>query len=338
MYDALYAYIDGKGIGADGVDALQNALAADVFLADEVFALVWEELVRLDRQRPPIGEFRCGVEQQSLVKKGYGEADLVVKKLVSVSTTGFIHCGSIDRYSGDVHTGFVLSWAGFGSFLKLLLRYRHLVEGHLIIPAASYGWVENTGDEFTASEVTHASIGKDALKALEVNLDVDEIDQRSFESPESGHKTPVGAVEIFLPHLKDIDVETIVRLRGDEQDAFIRYHRYLSAFFHDSSRARDEKSIVECLQQIDEGVRETQASFEGIRKKNLYSGLRFGIGLSTAVLCLFMPHAISEYIRAVVGGATGVAGFEYLASRNKSLEEIRNADFYFPWLLHREKV
>jgi hypothetical protein len=317
------------------VARLQEAVAADSRLGDRIFEHVWKETERLQRFGPSPGEFRCGVEQQGLVKRGDNGADLVIKKLLSMSTTSFIHCGSISRYSGDVHTGYVLSWEGFGSFLRLILRYRNLVEGNLIIPSASYSFVESIGDLYDLDEVTHANIGKDALK---VNLDIDEVEQQFFETPNRGYQAPVGAVEIFLPHLMDISIETIARLRSKEQDAFIRYHRYLSEFFHDSSKISDESSIVECLQRVDEGVRETQALFDGIRKKNLYSGLGVAVGLLSAVLCLFMPHDVAEYIRAVVGGATGAASFKYLASRHQSLTEVRNADFYFPWLLHRERA
>jgi hypothetical protein len=140
-----------------------------------------------------------------------------VKKLLSMSTTSFIRCGSISRYSGDVHDGYMLSWEDFGPFLKFAIRHRPLVEGNMIVPAASYEFTESIGDSCD-DKVTHASVGRDSVK---VNLDIAEIEKQFFEQRDESFKLPVGAVEIYLPHLKDVDIETIVKLRQHERDAFI---------------------------------------------------------------------------------------------------------------------
>jgi hypothetical protein len=331
MYTSLFAYLNEKGILPSGPSCIVKSPAPTDRVADRIFELIHEDLERQAKVGSVPGEFRCGVEQESLLKRGYGDADLVVRKLVSMSTTSFIHCGAISRYSGDVHDGYSASWDAFGQFLSLIFRYRQAVESNLVIPTVSYSFVESIGD-LSDETVTHANFGRDSLN---VNLEIGEIDRQFLETERPAHEVPVGTVDILLPHLKNVSLETIVRLRVNEQESFIRYHRCLSKFFHDASKVTNEQGILDCLLQIDQGIRESEASFNVMRKKNLYSGLGLAVGLSSAVLCLFLPHELAEYIRAVIGGATGVAAFKYLAAQQDSAAEIRKSAFYFPWLLHQ---
>src|SRR5690348_2500162 len=98
MYSALYAYLDNKRIKPTNIDRLDKAIQDDVDLADELFRLVWRELESLPNAPFVPGEFRCGIDHASLEKRESEDMDLVLRKLVSLSTTSFIYCGSIDRY------------------------------------------------------------------------------------------------------------------------------------------------------------------------------------------------------------------------------------------------
>lgn len=335
MYEKLYKTLDKWQEGNESNSLLKvieadKRVDASPRLRTEIIDHVVSTIKAGYPRKPSAHELRCGVEHNGLTKKGVSGADLVVKKLLSLSTTSFIHCGHIHENS---EIGFQQYWNDIVPFLDFVVRYRPLVEENLIVPIASYSFREDIGDFGHRDDVTETQIGKEILH---LNLSIEEIEKQFFESPNLDYKSPPGSVEIFLPHLKTVDMQTIVRLRRDEQDAFIRYHRYLSDFFRDSAVISNERSIVDCLQRIDEGVRETDVALNLLKKKNIYNGLALSVGLSSVALCLFLPSEIAEYIRAVVGGATGVAALHYVASTQDSSAKIKNADFYFPWLLHKE--
>jgi hypothetical protein len=274
-------------------------------------------------------ELRFGVEHRGLTKRWRSGADLAVKKLISLSTTSFVHYGKIHE---DGEHGWQQYWNEIVPFLEFLVRFEPLVRENLVIPTATHSSYYNIGD-FSGDPDDRREEGT-GKEVLHLNFDLEEIEKQFFELRDPNFKPPPGAVEIFLPHLKHVDMQAIVRLRKDERDAFIRYHQYLSNFFRDSAAVNDEGSIVDLLQKIDEGVRKTEATLNRVTKKETYSGSGVAVGLLSMGLGLFMPPDIAEYIRAVVGGATASAGLQYLSSRHASLAEVKDADFYFPWRLH----
>jgi len=333
MYEEVLQLLDRDEFLTDDSDALHEA-----FVKHHLSESLGNQMQSIARRTRTPAEFRCLVEHRSLLDRGPTGSDLVVKKLISLSTTSFIHCGSATEHLGDVHTGYAFSWPEIGNFVKVLRRYESLVRENFIVPAASWTLEDDTNDDnlgprYESLVIKRIDIGK---KDFRLNLEIEEVERQILEIADPTFPPPAGAVEIFLPHLEHVSIDAIVRFRKQEEDAFVRYHRCLSEFFQESGRIKDERSIVECLRKVDEGVRETEAAMRALSRKQVYGGLGIGLGLSCVALCLFLPRDISEYIRAMLGGATGVALFQHLASRQDSTRSPRRADFYFPWLLHRE--
>lgn len=101
----------------------------------------------------------------------------------------------------------------------------------------------------------------------------------------------------------------------------------------ESSAAQNESALNYAMRQVDEGIRDFEEEFKSIGNKNKLKGGGILSGVSSVVLCMFAPPEITEYIRAIIGGATGVGAFNYLANRTESKEKIRRSNFYFPWLI-----
>jgi hypothetical protein len=330
MYESLFKLIDDGKIKNDEILAAVNS---DIDLENKIIVMATHPFKRRNND-----EFRCGIEHISLIKRWDSDADIAIRKLLSISTTTIIHCGTIIEHQGDMHNGYYKYWDGINSFLKIISRYRELVEANFIVPIPSYSFTndDDMGD-FNNPE-DRLNINKEIGKeTLEINLEIEDIKKQFFELSNSENSLPAGSVDIFLPHFKNITTNEIIKLRMNEQNAFIKYHRYLEKFFLDSSRSYNERDILNCLKDIDNGIREIDSIFKIIKKKNLYNSLGVTVGLSCVALCLFMPKEIAEYIRAIVGGATGVATLKYLASKVESFEKIINKEFYFPWLIHRKR-
>src|SRR5437016_1979121 len=115
MYEELYQYLDETHIGEADIDSLLVAINADIHLREKIVWPIRDEIQRVANLKFPKHEFRCGIEHQSLSNKMESDADLIVKKLVSLTTTRFVHCGLINEYAVDVHDGYSLSWSDIGS-------------------------------------------------------------------------------------------------------------------------------------------------------------------------------------------------------------------------------
>lgn len=338
MYREIYKYLEDKGLDNSSEDKLIGILKEDEELRMISQDSAINSLRKLQKYSFPKNEFRCGIEHLSLMKRWNTDADTAIKKLVSMSTTSFIHCGQIVKHIGEYSTDdYGPSWEskGLESFLSFLVRYKKLIQSNIIIPIPSYRYFNtyNSGDFGHPEDIEETDYEKIDKGLLNIDLDLDDIKKQFFETRNSNLDTPIGSVELYLPHLENIDFKTIVKLRKTEEEAFIKYHRHLSDLLNNPSNVKNERTILDCLRKVDEGVRETESSFKAIRANNLYKGLGLGVGLACTSLLLFLDKEIAEYIQAVLGGATGVGGFNYLASRRSSRENARKSDFFFPWLL-----
>ena len=169
---------------------------------------------------------------------------------------------------------------------------------------------------------------------IKVSLDYDELEKQLYEIPSQVGTLPIGAIDLYLPHLATVGIDTLIELRENEEYAFIKFQRMLSEFFRDSHFASNEQKLLHCMQEVDEGVRETEEELSLIAKKRLYSGAGVSVGLIATTLCLYCKPEVAEYVQALVGGATTIAALKHFAMKQEKKGELKRSDFYFPWLVH----
>lgn len=275
------------------------------------------------------------ISHQSLTQQKGANPYTPLKKLVSMTTSSYVHFGNFHRerhYSGHNN-----NWSQAKDFISFLLEHKDLVKDNYLVPTFDHKEVDNADDWGNSDPITEwktytYSTGKEAYK---INLDLSEVKKQFFEIP-SQTKLPFGSVDLFLPHLEKIDFKTIISLRKKEENAFIRYHSYLKDFILKMEGADDERKILYAMEEVDDGIRQVEEKFKIIKSSNAFINSSILVGLASIGLCIFLPEEIVEYIEAVAGGTAGATALKYFSSVKESKLKTKDNDFYFPLMLHQK--
>ena len=343
VYDRLFELLDELEIADDSLPAISAALEAKTWhrntVAQEVFWEIVSNLNPGEFLRSP--GFKMIAQGGSLAKREPQLSGTLVKKFVSMTTSSLFEYGNIENEAGGEGDAInIWDRKAQDSFVQFLLKYRSLVEKNLVVPIAT---IKQTVRDDMGSRLRNdgkrEAVGTSTYhrETFNVSLDYDELYRQLSETP-ARVAPPAGAISLYLPHLANVDLKDIVRLREDEQDAFIRYHRTLSKLFSDSKLAKNEHALLDAMREVDDGIRRTSEAFESVRRSNRYSKIGLAVGITSAALCVVAPEEVAEYLQALVGGATAAAGFKYLSTRQAADDRAKDTDFYFPWRLSKLSV
>jgi hypothetical protein len=188
----------------------------------------------------------------------------------------------------------------------------------------------------------HWFLLKEHLPSLTiVNLSREGLAAQMYERDsglKSGARTPL---YLYLPHLRNVPLETLVDLRRNHSEVFGRFRLTISEFLRKSSSATTEKGILEIMQDTDERIR---AIDDELRKLCTSSVLRAaGIAVEASVgsvLCMFAPAQIAPaqitpILAAFTASRVLTRGLQYFKSRADRKSIVAGESLYFPWLLHR---
>lgn len=145
------------------------------------------------------------------------------------------------------------------------------------------------------------------------------------------------AIRLFLPTLSDIPMATLLKLREDENDTFIRFQHALSGFFKSDPKKDGPASFVEMLESVDYEIRVLNNRFDEIKRKSL--GEVIGLSIMTiGLLSLYLlPSESSKLISQISGITTIPAIVKYITSGDWSTRQLQDSDFYYAWKVGKWK-
>lgn len=333
MYNETYDFLDKIGLHTGNEDEVVKILwesresnAYRRILAEQVSSAINTNLFFMKEIRQLDG-FNLLVNGKPLERRWNKDEGVAVRKMLSFSSVSFIQNGKIVFDRSSPLGGSVPKWhRGVNFFVRFLLKYRSTIERNMIVPFPN---IEQK-DRSMRHTYRHTSFSGSLLP---VDLEYDAVSNQFFESGAEGGARPNAFVTLYLPHVSMLSIDSIVKLREEEKNPFILYQRWLSDFFRKSSEATTEQVLLDCMKEVDSGIRRIDAAFHTLKKKHRYHELSIGLGLTTAILCLIAPPEVAEFVRAAVGGATGVSALQYFSMRGSELDTVKGSDFYFPWLL-----
>ena len=335
MYEHLSDYLDELGITDDSLPSISRAMEEKTWYRNSVASEVYWEIARNVEEEGgflQLPGFRLIVQGDSLASRKQQLQKTIFKKLVSMTTSSLFQFGQIEHDAlgfGDPFN----RWEPLAQdqFVQFLLRNNSVIKSNLLVPVATlhYTKIEGWSEEKERTVKETFRIDKSSFG---ISLDYEELYSQLSEAP-ARTTPPAGAISLYLPHLTNVDLKDIVRLRENEQEAFIRYHRTLLRLFEDSKIADNEHTLLYAMREADDGIRRVRETFENLRRSSRYSTAGIVVGLASAALCVIAPKEVAEYLRALVGGATASAAFQYFSTRRAADDQAKNTDFYFPWLL-----
>lgn len=333
MYEKIYNYLDSVGLGdydPEKIRAILWRTAKGVEIREHITQMAFEmtpQLQKAGSQGLPIEGLNIWAKGKPLGKNWGESSDTIINKLCTFSTISFIEFGTI--HERIIEGASLLSWPGDEGphlFIKTLLKYRAPIEANILYlyaPAETWEYMgENPPENLNWFDKSF----------LPVTLNYDQLFRQMTETDHYPRLGPAETVRFYLPHLKGIDSAEIIRLRSKEQDAFNRYQKILRKFFNEFPSPPTETILLDLMREVDEGIRETQATFEKIRKAQWLAGLQIGVGLATSFLIVFAPKEISEFIKVAASGLVAGKAFEYI-TKNEKLTDLKEKPFYFPWKL-----
>lgn len=238
---------------------------------------------------------------------------------------GEIHSSS--RHYSPVVTGkaYTIDQAAFNDLLQLVTRMRPALEAGVseIVPIFPD---------------TEHILRSRSLRLTTANFKLPELQQQFSEEELLGSYAPREASSLshlLLPHFTNVPFERILEIRVKESDMYAEFQRRFERLLHESETTESEERILSFLRDVDGGVRELHRKFSEIesnyRRKNIYMLIKF-----FAVGLVLMAPVDAEIKKAVGGVVGGLSAFDYFTSLEdvaKSKAELRNNQFYLPWLV-----
>ncbi len=137
--------------------------------------------------------------------------------------------------------------------------------------------------------------------------------------------------DIYLPYFRDISLETLVKLRTEETDAFLKFQYNLESIYNELAITDSESKIKELLKRTDYEVRTLNGEFEKI--KRLRALQVFNVGLF-AISILALVGGGSEFLK-LLSGAVGAQTFGTAvhdwSEYQEDLRQFKSKDFYIAW-------
>ncbi len=137
--------------------------------------------------------------------------------------------------------------------------------------------------------------------------------------------------DIYLPYFRDISLETLVKLRTEETDAFLNFQYNLESIYNELAITDSESKIKELLKRTDYEVRTLSGEFEKI--KRLRALQVFNVGLF-AISILALVGGGSEFLKLLsgaVGAQTFGAAVHDWSEYQEDLRQFKSKDFYIAW-------
>lgn len=148
---------------------------------------------------------------------------------------------------------------------------------------------------------------------------------------------PLAFVQLQLPALAGVPLETILDVRQREQRAFHRFthHFYSMIKDHEGSLAR-EQDLIDAIKDVDDAVEELKAEFQRIRRELVFSNVEAGVSLTVCCLSLFLPLEYVAFLSALFGGKAGSTALRSFRNYGNDMSRLRNNECYIPWLIAHE--
>ncbi|ABC83306.1 hypothetical protein [Anaeromyxobacter dehalogenans] len=133
-------------------------------------------------------------------------------------------------------------------------------------------------------------------------------------------------IGIILPSLKHLPLSTVLRLREDYEEAFLRFQRALARTASQFGSAGDEERLRQVLGEAEEHVRQLHQTFAEIRKTHK----RLAISGNTIAVGLLLGATYKPLYDAI-GWAFGILGADFIKAffRPGELREHMEVDPFF---------
>lgn len=344
LYDLLAQYKLGHGREFDSISARnQEALSGRIALyfrnnLSDIVRLVEESkgiALRFDNYNPKWE--RLGKISRKAVF--YSDVSLVLLAgRIQVRAPGF-------RASGRKQSRKLpkqVSATNVSGLVSTLFKIRPLVERGVLVPVPSEIELDQSQEHISPETIAGYNaiidaIKKDELENVVVPVLLDEwrirrqIEEIREISPGVSDLRPL---HIYLPHLSNVSTETLLSMREDNYEAFMRFQQALREFLLASAKVRSEQAFLELAHKVDYEIRELKSRVDTIGDERRRKGWEISSGLIASSVTLVVDAEIARYLSAVIGSKTVFDGLKFLLGRRNAYKTLEGSDYYLAYKVH----
>jgi hypothetical protein len=222
--------------------------------------------------------------------------------------------------------------------IQTLLEIRPLVQKGILIPLPGQILI---GEDALENDVqfrynhvlSEIRGGKYRSVIIPVTLDRWAI-RRQIEEIEQGNSTLTATrpVRIFLPQIRGLATDSLLGLREDNYDAFLRFQRALREFASSSQRLASETMFLELARKVDYEVQLLEARVKTMEADRRRHGWEVVFGMALTSLTLLVSPEVAAVLASFVAKKTLWDGVQYLRIGKGAFA---NDDYYMAYLVSK---
>jgi hypothetical protein len=140
---------------------------------------------------------------------------------------------------------------------------------------------------------------------------------------------------LWLPHLTNIPLDVLIKLREDEGASFLRFQMAIKHLLKGLDDMDSETKLKELFERVHDEVRAFEFEMKILSKSRALRTYNVFINFSVIGLCTWLSSPIAQVIAAVFGAYQGKEFLRYLFRELEIKNEIRTREFYLPWVVHK---
>lgn len=147
----------------------------------------------------------------------------------------------------------------------------------------------------------------------------------------------LGPLRLWLPDVRGIDLDTLLRLRADEHEEFSRLHFVLKSILLELPKASGNDKVVAIGERVDHEIKSFEAKLKALRRQYTASLGEITLGTAALGLCAMLPEAVEQIVSGLVGAHQIRAGTNRLIGASLETNAMRTSDFHVAWRLQRRR-
>ncbi len=189
------------------------------------------------------------------------------------------------------------------------------------------------------SEVINYDFSKEYSNKLGINISFNNPNIRNhlFENYKTKNLNP-GVMNIWLPQLKNIPMDTMLKLWKDEESTFKVYQYELKRILSKIGDIDTEMKLLELFQNVDENIRKIETKLKIIKKSSAFSKIDAVIGTTVLGLTFFLPEEITKMILSFLGSYNLYQFKDSIFKQKEKVNDFKSSEYYLPWLLHEKSI
>lgn len=223
--------------------------------------------------------------------------------------------------------------------VSTLLRIKPLVERGIVIPLPGEMVFDRRQEYLDARVISEYnaiidSIKTDQIKNVVVPVSLDkwavrsQIEEMMVRSQRSSMLRPL---HIYLPHLSNVPLDTLISIREDNYDSFMRFQQAMRGFLITSSGVKSERAFIELASKVDYEVGELRIKMEKMKREATTKSFEAVGGLIASSLTLLVNADIARFISIAIGSKTIFDGLKFVLERPDAYSIIKDSKYYLAY-------